>query len=338
VTAPGGGIQAAAWTAQVLTELNKQAPGFRDAVAGVSSVSGGSLGSVIYAASFAGNIRADQVAENARKSAIDEVAWGWTVPDFWRAVLPWFRFSRGTRAIDCGWALEEKWAAINCWKPSNNQECRQRAEGLKDSPSPKETMLSDWAGVARNGAMPALLINSMLVESGAPVVFSNTRFSTPTNGSRIVNFYDLYPGLKYDVRVYTAARLSASFSYVALASRPDLDGPFNEGFHFVDGGYYDNFGMTSLLAWLGEAFADPDVRSRMTDVLILQIRHFNQENERGPSRRGWGYQLLAPPVALYNMRDYAQDSTARQQLEYFGKILRRPEGEHLEDYHCVQRR
>lgn len=317
VTAPGGGIQAAAWTAEVLTELNNQAPGFRAAVAGISSVSGGSLGSIIYAASFAERIGEKQVAENARKSAIDEVAWGWTVPDYWRAVLPWFRFHAATRAIDRGWALEEKWAAINCLKPSNNKECS------KESQSAKEAMLSDWAEIAKNGRMPALLINSMLVEHGAPVVFSNTHFPLASDaGKRIVNFYDLYAGqrLKYDVRVYTAARLSASFSYVAPASRPDLDGPFNEGFHFVDGGYYDNFGMTSLLAWLAEALDDPAVRSRMTDILMLEIRHFNQANEPpGPSRQGWGYQLLAPPVALYNMRNYAQDSTARKELELFGK-------------------
>jgi hypothetical protein len=327
VTAPGGGIQAAAWTAEVLTELNNQAAGFRDAVAGISSVSGGSLGSIIYAASFGKRISKEQVAKNARKSAIDEVAWGLTVPDFWRAVLPWYRFHAATRAIDRGWALEEKWAAINCLKPSSNKECSQ------ESQSAKEAMLSDWAELARNGGMPALLINSMLVERGAPVVFSNTRFPTRPKDealkgaqakaeSRILNFYDLYPEqrLKYDVRVYTAARLSASFSYVAPAARPDLDGPFDKAFHFVDGGYYDNFGMTSLLGWLGEALDDPDVRSRLTGVLILQIRHFNQANEPpGPSNQGWGYQLLAPPVALYNMRDYAQDSTARKQLELFGK-------------------
>src|SRR5215469_10251227 len=109
-------------------------------------------------------------------------------------------------------------------------------------------MLSDWIDAARNGSMPALLINSMLVERGAPIVFSNTRFPVGVDArNRILNFYDLYPEQyrNYDVRVYTAARLSASFSYVAPASRPDLDGPFNEAFHFVDGGYYDNFGMTS---------------------------------------------------------------------------------------------
>ena len=304
VATPGGGIQAAAWTAEVLTQLNHVAPGFRDSVAVISSVSGGSLGSIIYAASFAKTIGEDDVIPNARKSAIDEVAWGWTVPDLWRAILPWFR---PDRAIDRGWALEKKWAAIN---------------NLNDTGGVQGTTLGDWSDAARNGTMPALIINSMLVERGQPVVFSNTRFPAKPNDGRIANFYDLYSPeqyLHYDIRVNTAARLSASFSYVAPASRPDLDGPYTTGFHFVDGGYYDNFGVTSLLAWLAEAINDASIKSQLTDILILQIRHFNHGTLPNASRQGWGFQIVAPAFALYNMRDYAQDSVARKQMELFGK-------------------
>ena len=304
VATPGGGIQAAAWTAQVLTGLNKQTPGFRDSVALVSSVSGGSLGSIIYAASFAHRIREDQVPSKALQPAIDEVAWGWTVPDFWRAILPWFRLNR---AVDRGWALEKKWAAVN---------------NLDDTGGERGTMLSDWSAYARDVAMPALIINSMLVERGQPVVFSTTRFPRERNDKgRIVNFYDLYPGeyLKYDIRVNTAARLSASFPYVAPAARPDLDGPYANGFHFVDGGYHDNFGIVSLAAWLDEALADPEVRGSVPDILILQIRHFNPSDIPGGSVQGWGFQTVAPPFALYHMRDFAQDSVARSQLEFLGK-------------------
>ena len=140
---------------------------------------------------------------------------------------------------------------------------------------------------------------------------------------RIANFYDLYPNHagSYDVRVNTAARLSASFPYVAPAARPNLDTPYGEGFHFVDGGYYDNFGMNSLLAWLEEAFEDGEVASRLTDVLILEIRHFNPEKVPGGTRPGWLFQLEAPLSALFKMRDFAQDSVARNQLAYFGKYF-----------------
>ncbi len=86
VATPGGGIQAAAWTAKVLQELDYKFPdvegahGFRNSVALISSVSGGSLGAMVYAASFAGNVDPGCVATNAKASAIDEVAWGWTSP------------------------------------------------------------------------------------------------------------------------------------------------------------------------------------------------------------------------------------------------------------------
>jgi len=318
IATPGGGIQAAAWTAQVVSGLEGKYSGFRESVAAVSSVSGGSLGSIIYAASFAKKIKPCEVARNALQPAIDEVAWGWTVPDFWRTMAPWFRKNR---TIDRGWALEKKWAAIN---------------NLDDTGDKRGTMLSDWSEAARAGNMPALLINSMLVESGQPVVFSNTRFPSTPRNFRIKNFYDLYPAQRgsYDIRVNTAARLSASFSYVAPAARPDLDAPFAPGYHFVDGGYYDNFGISSLLAWLGEALEDEQVlndlriqdqgsggqSAKPIDILILQIRHFNASGPApGPKIVGWGFQILAPGVALYNMRDFAQNAVAHNQLQFFAR-------------------
>jgi hypothetical protein len=321
IATPGGGIQAAAWTAQVLQGLEGRNPSLRRSIVLISSVSGGSLGAMIYAASFAGAIEPSQVAENARASAIDEVAWGWTVPDFWRTILPWFRYDR---TVDRGWALEKKWAAVN---------------NLDDTGRTRGTMFFQWADAARRGSMPALIMNSMLVESGVPVVFSNTRFpATPNDNLRIKNFYDLYPEMhgQFDIRVNTAARLSASFPYVAPASRPYLEAPFGRGYHFVDGGYYDNFGINSLLAWLGEALDDSDVlnglgRAQTTpatsgapaaasaNILIVRIQHFNPTALLGPSRAGWGFQLVAPPVALYHMRDFAQAATATNQLKFFAR-------------------
>jgi hypothetical protein len=312
VATPGGGIQAAAWTAQVLTSLNSTPDSaFRNSVAVISSVSGGSLGSIVYGASFAGNFPIEQVPSNASQSAIDEIAWGLTAPDFWRAVIPWLRIDR---AIDRGWALEKKWAAIN---------------KLRDTGGRAGTMLSQWSEMARKGAMPALIINSMIAERGQPVVFSTTRFPRERSSTgRIVNFYDLYAGRPggydrhYDIRVNTAARLSASFPYVAPASRPSLDSPFGAGFHIVDGGYYDNFGMNSLLSWLDEGLGDPCVRKQLPDVLILQIRPFNPSALDAPKQHGWGLQLVAPLLGLYNMRDFAQNSVAKNQLAFFGKYYR----------------
>ena len=74
-----------------------------------------------------------------------------------------------------------------------------------------------------------------------------------------------------------------------------------------------------MAAWLNEALADLDVRASVPDILILQIRHFNPSVVPGGSIQGWGFQTVAPPFALYHMRDFAQDSVALSQLEFLGK-------------------
>jgi hypothetical protein len=310
VATPGGGIQAGAWTAQVLSSLGERedrakGPGsFRNAVALISSVSGGSLGSLIYAASFAGDVDPSRVAVNARASAIDEVAWGWTYPDFFRALVPWLV----TGVRDRGWALEEKWSAVN---------------GL--APGGRETMLSDWA--ARGATIPALIFNAMLVEPGRHVIFSTTDFPQSNDPRGIANFYALYPDHAgtYDIRVTTAARLSASFPYVAPAARSNLRDVHEPDFHYVDGGYYDNFGIDSLIGWLAEALHAPNAGPAvdgMQDILILTIRHFNAGAEAKGAVRGWGFQPLAPLVGLLSMWNGAPARRDDNEFRLFADGLR----------------
>jgi predicted acylesterase/phospholipase RssA len=278
IATPGGGIQAAAWTTKVLSKLEEiDGDPFRNAVGLISSVSGGSLGSMIYAATFAGHLPRNAIVANARQSALDEIAWGWTFADFWRAVAPWF----GDRTVDRGFALEEKWAAVNNLGT--------------------DTFLGDWAGL--RAGMPALIFNAMMVEPGRHVVFSTTRFPAAQGVRGIDNFYALDPKRagQYDLRVTTAARLSASFPFVAPAARPDLDSMYAGDYHYVDGGYYDNYGIDALIGWLDEALRDRSVDGTITDVLILTIRHFKGSVSAKRSVRGWSYQLYAPLSGLLSM-------------------------------------
>ena len=330
VATPGGGIQAAAWTAKVLQELDAYFPdrngagGFRHSVALISSVSGGSLGSLIYAASFAGRVQPDCVAQNARDSAIDEVAWGLTSPDFWRAVFPEFR---RPLTVDRGWALEQKWAMVNGLSPEPAcRFCSSRAvlpcaaarSGVA-SPSPdNDTYLSDWA--AKKAIIPALIFNSMLVERGQHVVFSTTRFPPAHDPRGIANFYDLYSDIHkpFDVRVNTAARLSSSFPYVAPAARSNLRPPSVGDLHFVDGGYYDNFGIDALIGWISLAYTNrPALRQQFPEILVLQIRHFNPTALAQGRKTGWGFQLVAPLVALLDMWTNSPSYRDRNELKLF---------------------
>ncbi|HEY3835819.1 MAG TPA: patatin-like phospholipase family protein [Bryobacteraceae bacterium] len=327
IATPGGGIQAAAWTVQVLSGLEKElGKPFRDGITAVSSVSGGSLGSLLYAATYKTGDPDGDVAGRARESAIDEVAWGFTQPDFWRVIAPWF----GRRWIDRGWALEEKWTAINHLGP-RRRTLRERVGMGRGSSSrdhrayPENDFL--LSSMAAGPGMPALLFNSMLVENGKHVVFSNTAYPRVDDPEAMVNFYDLYPSLgkSFDVRAVTAARMSASFPYVAPAARPDLDGAFEPGFHFVDGGYYDNYGIDALVGWLQDALNDKD-SPPVGDVLLIQIRHFNPANAAGKSMPGWLYQTYAPLSGLLSMWNAAPVNRDKEELDLFKETFEKGAG------------
>ena len=135
------------------------------------------------------------------------------------------------------------------------------------------------------------------------------------------DFYARYPDR--DVPVTTAARLSASFPFVAPAARADADNASRGYTHVVDGGYFDNYGISSLAAVVHVALAAlplrPDSQRR---VLVLEICDSSScsgdpaptEVSKGGEDRGWPYQLVAPLSAVVAMRAAAQRSTNRTTL------------------------
>src|SRR2546427_3726870 len=96
------------------------------------------------------------------------------------------------------------------------------------------------------------------------------------------------PGL--DMSLWTAARLSATFSFVSPAARSTLADQDKETrktpeierrrlwHHLIDGGYYDNFGVTSALDWLTPVMiAKAEKRLGFTRVAIVELRAFRRE-------------------------------------------------------------
>ncbi len=245
-------------------------------------------------------------------------------PDFWRTLIPLFR---PHPEIDRGWALEQKWAVVNGLSPEpacascsaiTKPPCAGNDHFNFSTPLENDTYLSDWA--AQGTKLPALIFNSMLVERGQHVVFSTTRFPGKDDARGIANFYNLYPyiGKPFDVRINTAARLSASFPYVAPASRPNLNTPYAGDFHFVDGGYYDNLGIDALIGWLSAAYErKPALKTEIPELLILQIRHFNPAALPRGSRTGWGFQVIAPIEALLSMWNNAPIHRDQNELNLF---------------------
>jgi hypothetical protein len=82
--------------------------------------------------------------------------------------------------------------------------------------------------------------------------------------------------------------------------------------HVVDGGYYDNYGVSTLVEWLDSALqADVATGSpQIKRALIIQVNGFPEpDNSKPPqtnSRRSWVFQLYAPLTTMFGVRTAGQ--------------------------------
>src|SRR6202035_3185654 len=101
----------------------------------------------------------------------------------------------------------------------------------------------DWKTEGRSDGKPAMLFSSTAAETGQLFTFCSCDFHAP-NGSGRVTFSDSMP--QYDVKVRTAARLSASFPWLTPPSLGSMD----RGPYLADGGFADNTAVLPLLDFL----------------------------------------------------------------------------------------
>ena len=301
VAASGGGIKAAAWTGRVLTGLEENNPRiFGDSVRLISAVSGGSVGAMYFVSEYDANGAGlpsnpkdlEEAVARSEASSLDDIAWGLVYPDFLRIFVPVFEH------LDRGRALE---AALT-------RELPNRKDHLF---SP----LSDWREGVLEGWRPAVVFNATVVESGERFLLGTTDLSPAPGRSSLRDTKEFPQFAGRDISLVTAARLSATFPYVSPAARPDIAG---KQIHAVDGGYTDNYGMATLLAWLDEALRAPGNPIRR--VLIIEIRASPPAG--GPpslSWQGWSFQSYAPLSAMLHVRDTGQLPRNQEELD----VLRR---------------
>ncbi|MGA8429755.1 MAG: patatin-like phospholipase family protein [Candidatus Sulfotelmatobacter sp.] len=322
IATAGGGIQAAAWTTQVLAGIDEQyrkwEPGkeFSENVALISSVSGGATGAMFYMSLYDQALRqhfhSDQLpglTDLVSQSSLDDVAWALVYHDIPRIVLPAGGLS------DRGFVLEQTW--------------QNRAH--------LDATLSEWRNGVGDGWRPATIFNSTVAETGEPIAFSTTGIpglapsKTIAASARNRDFYDMYPGK--DLHVVTAVRLAATFPFVTPAARPDTE-DLND-YHMIDGGYYDNYGISSLLAWLEQGLSELKgaceqkakgpkekqacAKTVLPRILVLQIRPFPADEEAKPTQKGWAFQLYAPVKGLLSVRSTAQLLRDREALALFAR-------------------
>ena len=255
VTASGGGIQASAWTAQVLVGLDQKLPQFSESIGLVSGVSGGSVGVMYYLghrpfrfndgqhAIQLTDVQRDRIVQVASDSCLESVGWGMAFPDLGRSLFP---FPVWDREIDRGWALESRW-----WN--------RMGRDKHDAAIMKELRIRDLVRPANQGHVPPTIFNATAVETGQRVMIANfltneevvpatlalsqvkapdqpdhptsvtvsrhrnaVTYDLPTTPIDLLDFYEPLHVDHNDVnpRISTSVRLSASFAYVTPVARP----------------------------------------------------------------------------------------------------------------------
>jgi hypothetical protein len=306
VSAAGGGIQAAGWTATVLNSLGGR-PGFREHLGLVSSVSGGSVGSYAFLAGYFPKVGRDdsqQLVEAAMDSSLEVVAWGLAHKDLAALLNPLAGINFGP--ADRGVALERSFVG---------HLLERKGHGLSSqdvNPLLTADMVRPRTDASQNVQFPVWLINSTSASRGRPVVFANDVFPSPAskNQAGILNLNDIASG--YDVKVATAVRMSASFPYVSPAARPC---PECSSDYLVDGGYYDNYGIVSVITWLREQDPPPD------NILVIKIDSFPPDQDTKQKSEDWKYQFIAPILALYNSKSSGQANRDLQELDLMSQVL-----------------
>lgn len=297
VSASGGGITASLWTAHVFSRLQEECPGVLDAAHLISSVSGGGVGAMYVLDAYErGEQDFDGAVTKAGTSSLSASAWGLAYPDFWRSFSIRHPFDR---MLDRAWAMERAW---------------ERTLGRDQPPT-----LAEWGDKAREGEMPVLLFNATVSETGE-------RFLMPTLQLRSIlgcedpdgecddgkeTLETLHGG--HDMSVVTAARLSATFPFVSPIARAwGVDPQDGRAFHIADGGYYDNFGVVSLVEWLSVLLEEAEP----IKVVILEIRAYPSppKERKARDRAGWLYASAGPLTTMLRVRTSSQ--MARNELEF----------------------
>jgi len=385
VTAEGGGIHSAAWTANVLAELenafrSEGARPFHSQILLASGVSGGSVGLLPFlreytapknpfpvpgqAASVPDLVRA-RITLAANCSSLQAIAWGLSYYDIINFLSPFPVWpSSGIAALnnppsgfDRSWALER---SLN--RNLSDKTCRDDSEslGVKDA-GPDDAYrltLHSSAELLKKGDIPAFTFNTTAAETGGRYLLSNYElqdeqlpFGIGTDILPAESFLHSFahesgdnPGVRHfyaDMPIATAARLSATFPYVSSASRIPKE-ISTYGFHFIDGGYYDNDGTASAMEFLyfalrhSKYLTKPAANSeRRLPILLIEIRNdpdipsnenrdsFAAQNNK-KSAPAWGPddQIVAPIEGFYQASHGSDTLRNRRELCVFETAFR----------------
>ncbi|MBE1284930.1 MAG: hypothetical protein GJ676_16585 [Rhodobacteraceae bacterium] len=241
VAAEGGGLYAAYLTAYYLARRADLDAGFANSVFAVSGVSGGSVGAGVYwAIRKSGHCAAekttsktchtDAVQKILRRDFLSPVLAGFLIRDHVDSVLPYTAI--WPTPLDRGHVFE-----------------RALQAAVQDILSPEGELLglSMAASPDFDRAAPLLFLNTTRVDTGDRLVSSPLQ-DYAAGPSGLVPYAPSVPDGFQDLTVLNAMVNSARFPFVTPPSRVSVQ--LDQGLQtiqLVDGGYFDNSGIETLL-------------------------------------------------------------------------------------------
>jgi hypothetical protein len=336
VSAEGGGIRAAAWTALVLSELEARSNGeFSKHMLAGSGISGGSLGLALFAAMVSGERRGILLPGD-----LPDMARYFNERDFLGGTIETMfltdftqRFVPGKWFIDRGERLEQGWESA--WHEACVRQTTQRTLAVTTRDALAQTcsaFATRWSALWQPD-MPALFFNSTQVDSGER--FIQHPFSSIRQGGDLLGFFNaatssagILPGSS---PLSAVVHNSARFTYISPAGTlPDASHLRDKNLivrQVVDGGYFENSGTTTLAELLEFVIQRKGVlRDRCQgslgqhDKCPIRLIHISNDpsvesmrsdddcgQKPPPPRYG---EIRAPLMALVDTRD-ARAATAR---------------------------
>jgi hypothetical protein len=314
VAAEGGGIRAAYWTALVLGELQDRATAagldFARHVLAISGVSGGSLGAATFAA-LVGSQKAGHPPKPPDSCPVDENVDPTTLRgraervlrhDFLSPAVAVMLFSDNLQQVvpygflnDRAVPLERSFEAA--WDACEDGSWFHRPFGAL------------WAE-APPFAVPALYLNSTVVETGQRLIAAPVRIGEPAFSEALSSQEILGPELPLSTAVHNSAR----FTYVSPAGTVRWDEKAGtKWLRLVDGGYFENSGAVTA----GEVVRNVRDAAGPMELVPVVIHISNDPATTAPDdlaeKRKWLNQVVAPVKALLNTRP-ARGFQAREDL------------------------
>ncbi|HJT99143.1 MAG TPA: hypothetical protein VJ696_12580, partial [Rhodanobacteraceae bacterium] len=351
VSAEGGGIRAAAWTALVLSRLEAQSGGrFGHHVVAASGVSGGSLGIATWAAMLdlerEGRLHASDFVCEPRAAATPSdrcPARAFLTRDYLRPMLAnllivdqaqrWIPYAflpdRGSE-LELAW--ERGWRATAA-KPLDADNAFRRP----------------WRALGGGSDRPWLLFNATIVASGQRFIEQPFDFDAGVFDHFFAGATDGARRLGPETPLSAAVHNSARFTYASPAGT--LDPPVDHAelgtIQLVDGGYFENSG-TATLAGVDRLLVDdttmtpPGLGIDPKRVFVIHISNdpavpplLADRSDRcgteAAQRDPHSGELAAPAIALLGTREGRGESSRRALARAVGVNffhIRLCEGEH----------